>query len=350
MQLLSQQAREFFKAELQDFVPRQVWDSHVHVSYAVPEFKTGAGLRDGEDCTAEVVASWDRELLPGCQMRYSFLGFPYLGVDAGKMARYTIDQTELFQDLYSSGVNGSNSNGSTNPVTAAFPVVSPDMDLSQVEEIARHPVVAGFKPYRLMSSTGDVDECSITDFLPEEQIEVADKYGLIILLHMSKRRGPEDPENIKDLKRLTKEYPRVKWQLAHCARSFNPLFLEQSISELKKIPNLWYDTSAVCESEVFDILFGEIPVERILYGSDHIPGHVDGGKYVAFGRGWMWLNPKTADMNLTHCDPGTFPMVYEELRAMKNAMKNAGYGDKEKEAVFFSNTKKLMEDVLNNKG
>ena len=197
MQLLSQQAREFFKAELEDFVPRQVWDGHVHVSYAVPEFKTGAGLRDGEDCTAEVVASWDRKLLPGRSMCYSFLGFPYLGVDAGKMARYTIDQTELFRDHYSSGVNRSDDDNSSGPFSAAFPVVSPDMDLSQVEEIARHPVVAGFKPYRLMSSTGDVDECSITDFLPEEQIKVADKYGLIILLHMSKRSGPEDPDNIR---------------------------------------------------------------------------------------------------------------------------------------------------------
>jgi glutamate-1-semialdehyde 2,1-aminomutase len=278
-------------------------------------------------------------------------------VDAEKMAWYTIRQTELFRDRYLSGEGDGGDNPAaqggtdptTNPVAAAFPVVSPDMDKSKVEEIAGHPLVAGFKPYRLMSSTGDVDECSITDFLPEKQIEAANTYGLIILLHMSKRRGPEDPENIKDLKRLTEEYPRVKWQLAHCARSFNPLFLERSISQLKEIPNLWYDTSAVCESEVFDILFREVPTDRILYGSDHMPGHVDGGKYVAFARGWMYLNPKTADLNLTHCDPGTFPMVYEELRAMKNAMKNAGYGDKEKEAVFFSNTKNLIAGVLGDK-
>lgn len=210
-------------------------------------------------------------------------------------------------------------------------------------------MVAGFKPYRFMSSTGEVDECSITDFLPEHQIEVANTYGLIILLHMSKRMGPLDPDNLRDLQRLTAKYPGVKWQLAHCARSFNPIFLERSISTLKQIPNLWYDTSAVCEPEVFDILFSEIPVERILYGSDHNPPHVDGGKYIAFGKAWMWLHPGTADLNLTHCDPRPFPMVYEELRAMKNAMQNAGYGKGEKEAIFYTNTKELIQAVLSGK-
>lgn len=336
---LNGQARDFFRTRLDDFVPETVWDSHAHVFYA-GSGSTGAGVGPKDDCGWEAVSAWDAELLPGRKMSYSFVGHPFPGMDTIKMADFTVEQTRSF----------SRKAQPDSPVpAAAFINVSPGMASDEVERLARDPVTAGFKPYRFFSVTGDIDECGITDFLPEEQIAAADRYGLIILLHLSKKRGPADPGNLRDLEKFIGKYPQVKWQLAHCARSFNPLFLEEAVTELKQLPNIWYDTSAVCEPAVFDILFSEIDPGRILYGSDHSPLHVAGGKYVSYGRGWTWITPDQQDKMITHCDPVPFPMVYEELYAMKNAAARAGFGKRELDKIFFKNSRDLISEILSEK-
>ncbi|MFP4383126.1 MAG: amidohydrolase family protein [Spirochaetia bacterium] len=336
---LSGQAKDYFETHLSDFVPSRVWDSHVHVFYPGTG-STGAGVGPEDACTSGVVSAWDSKLLPGRKMGYSIVGHPFPGMDTQKMADFTLEQTRSFSRSADLTIRFP---------AGAFPNVSPAMPVDEVEELARDPFTAGLKPYRFFSVTGDIDECGITDFLPEEQIAAANRHGLIILLHLSKKRGPADPGNLRDLEKLTAKYPRVKWQLAHCARSFNPLFLEEAVSELKQLPNIWYDTSAVCESAVFDILFSEIDHSRILYGSDHSPVHVAGGKYVSFGRGWMWISPDNSEKKITHCDAAPFPMVYEELYAMKKAANHAGYGKQELDQIFYKNSRDLISEILSNK-
>src|SRR6266550_7333967 len=111
-----------------------------------------------------------------------------------------------------------------------------------------------------------MDECRITDFMPEHQIAVANRYGLMILLHVSKKLAIADPDNIGDLERLSKKYPKVRWQLAHAARSYSDWAIARVASRLRQLPNVWYDTSSVNDSDAFYALFTMVPLDRVCYG------------------------------------------------------------------------------------
>ena len=45
--------------------------------------------------------------------------------------------------------------------------------------------------------------------------------------------------------------------LAHCARAFNAFMIEEAIQFLTGLPNIWYDTSAVCDVMSHYTLFKE---------------------------------------------------------------------------------------------
>ena len=85
------------------------------------------------------------------------------------------------------------------------PEMSPDYIAAQVK---KHNFF-GLKPYRTFAS--DPANARIQDFLPESFIEVAHDMGLAITMHLAKKTGPADPENIKDLQYYTKQYPRAQW-------------------------------------------------------------------------------------------------------------------------------------------
>lgn len=316
--------RRIWEEELADWLPSELIDAHAHVFYADEQNPGGAGVSAGGQVGIDVVEHWDRELLPDRSVSRFLVGMPFRKIDVRRMADFVLEQA---------------SDGGF-----AFPVVTPDMELSLLESLAADSRVIGLKPYRFYSTTGDPDECRINEYIPEEFLRIADERRLIVLLHLSKRRGPADPENLVDLARLAERYPNVVWQLAHCARSFNATFLEKSVGRLKEIPTLYFDTSAVCESDVFDILFSEIPIERILYGSDHLPVHVAGGKYAAFGDGWLYVTRGTEAVDsITYCDNRPAAVVYEELRAMKRSMKACGLDTDEKRHIFSENARRLAE-------
>jgi glutamate-1-semialdehyde 2,1-aminomutase len=118
-------------------------------------------------------------------------------------------------------------------------LVHPSMSPQSLEENVRTRGFRGFKPYRFYAATGDAVECRITDFLPEEQIAVADRHRLIIMLHIARRDAIADRTNLDDLLRLTSKYPGAKWILAHCARGYSGWAIERAAQKLRGLPNVW---------------------------------------------------------------------------------------------------------------
>ncbi len=231
------------------------------------------------------------------------------------------------------------------PGTYALMLVHPRMTAEEVERsVARHHYL-GFKPYRFFSVTGDIDECRITDFMPEHQIAVANRYGLMILLHLSKKLAIADAQNLNDLERLANKYTRVRWQLAHCARSYSDWALNRAAATLRRIPNLWYDTSSVSDSDAFYALFTGVDLDRVCYGSDDFAVGVTRGKYVTYGFSWGEMDELNQTLNKTHCD-GRFTFVrYEMLRGMRRAARYAGLSRLQVENIFYNNGQRLIERV-----
>jgi len=325
--------RRIWEEELEDFVPERVFDAHTHIYRW--DFHTAADKEQGpyakfvgerfRDVGWQMLEKCDRELMPGRRVARLSFPFPFAGgCDFDRSNEFIAGELQ------------------EHPQSGALMLVHPEMTDADVEQqIQRHGFL-GLKPYRVYSSTGDAVHCRITDFLPEHQIDVADRHGLLVMMHLSRTDGIADSVNLCDLERLTAEYPNVKWILAHCARSYSSWMIERAGNRLRNMPQTWFDTSSVCESDAIEALLQSVGVERVMYGSDDVPVGVLRGKYIAFGYGWAYLSEDNHNLNLSHCDSRMTFTRYEQLRAMKRAARRLQLGGPEIDALFHDNAARLV--------
>ena len=321
-----------WQSELEDFVPAKVLDAHTHVYRGEHNLDSDrkACKRWSEDYPVSDVEFMDEcyaQLMPDREVHYLMLAHPFVKTDFEGLNEFTAAQIPK------------------DPLSGALMVVAPHMTPERLrEDVLRHGFL-GFKPYRFFAATGDSVECRVTDMLPESQIEIADELGLIVTLHLAKRRAIADAENIEDVCRLSKGYPNVTWILAHCARSFAVWPLEAAWESLANLPNVFFDTSAVCESDVFALLLSKIAASRILYGSDNLPAGLDRGKYITFGHAWTLVSEDTKGLNLTHCDPRATFVCYESLRALRRGAEAANLAEGDLQDIFYDNAARLIAEA-----
>jgi glutamate-1-semialdehyde 2,1-aminomutase len=328
--------RRIWDEELDEFVPRRVFDVHTHIyRWAFntdPNKETSAFqplICPGYmEATWELAQACDALLMPGREVHRLSFPFPFSpSCDFEASNEFIAGQMR------------------NDPHSGALMLVHPSMTAAAVErQVDRHGFL-GFKPYRFYTLSGDAVNCGITEFMPEHLIAVAHRRGLIIMMHISKRDAIADPENIADIVRLSAKYPNARWILAHCARSYSAWAIEKAAKQLRSLPNVWYDTSSVCESDAFEALYSGVGVERVMYGSDDIPIGVLRGKYIAFGFAWAYLSETNQALNLSHCEPQMTFTRYEQLRAMKRAAKRLGLTRQQNQALFHDTAVALIEAV-----
>lgn len=266
--------RQVWEEELDAFVPQRVFDAHCHLvdlahvprATLNPMFERSTDLKRLRDASAQ--------LYPGRQMGFLTLGTPLVGIDVAAHTLFVANETRGQADVFPSRL------------------VTPACRVEDVYHDVKTHGFVGLKPYRIFSVTGDWVNCRIADFLTHGQMEVANELGLWVTMHLSRVHGCADEENLRDLHEYaTNRYPRIKWILAHCARSFTYWPIEKAIDRLRDIPNLWYDVSAVNDVRPMLTLFRRENIERILFGSDLIDATAFHGKYEAFGRAWFQVQP-----------------------------------------------------------
>ncbi len=310
--------REIWQEELEDFVPRQLFDAHIHIwdeGFARPE-TPASDLRF--DAGYAELKRRARKIFPGRECHYLLLASPIAGIDFAGYREWCADQAEA------------------EPQSTASIVVTPGDSPEGLAAFAARRRVRVLKPYR--SFAADPAMCRICDYLPEALIEIADHFQMTVVLHLSRRDGAADPENLADLEYLDRKYPRVTWQLAHCARAFNSRSLEKSIHRLKHLEHITYDTSAVCDLYSFYLLLKHENPNRILYGSDLVAASACHGNYITWGRAWEYF----PGMERPHCDSRPTMVVYESLRALKRACDILELGQSELESIFCRNAQRLF--------
>ena len=327
--------RRIWKEELDGFVPNRVYDLHTHLTHGRFDLSEGPGYDSMGDVwaltyqgsTMEMLDAADALLMPGRTVERLAFPMPHRQCDFTGSNNYVAEET------------------AKRPVSAALMLVHPGMTQDEVNQaIVRHRFI-GFKPYRWYSTTGDPKNCRITDFMSEHILEVGNRYGLIVGLHIAKQDAIADEENLDDLERLSEKFPRLRWALFHCARSYSDWPLEKAAPRLKKIPNVWYETSSVCETDAFDVLFDIADRSRICYGSDDLSVGVMRGKYIAYGRAWVSLHEKNQTFNTDHCDGRMTFTRYEMLRGMRRAARHAGMTSSQIEDLFWNNAIRLISDT-----
>ena len=323
--------------ELDGFVPDRVFDVHTHIyRWAFnlnPDKETGPYApsigRYFPEVTTKLADEIDAALLPGRKVERLAFPFPFAGqCDFDGSNTYVANEAARSAD------------------SAALMLVHPGMSEAEILATLKRTGAIGLKPYLVYATNADRAEAGITDFLPEHQIALADRLGLIVMMHLSKRRAISDPDNISEMLRLSEKYPRVRWILAHCARSYSAWAIEKAAASLRGLPNVWYDTSTVCEADALDALYNGVGIDRVMYGSDDMIGPMR-GKYIAFGFAWAFLSETNHQLSLGHCDPRMTYIRYEQLRAMKRGARQLGLSAAQREALFHDTARGLVDAARN---
>jgi hypothetical protein len=328
--------RRIWQEELDEFVPHRIFDVHTHL-YSMDHYLEAAKedsaygrllLPAWKHATVELANACDEFLMPGREVRRLSFPFPFpYPCDFVGANEFLAEQ--LRGDKRSAGLM----------------LVHPKMTVAEVEQcLDRHRFV-GFKPYRNYALSGDIQNCRISEFMPEQLVEVADRRGLIIMMHVSKRDAIADPENLEELQRFSLRYPRAKWILAHCARSYSAWAIERAALTLRDLKNVWYDVSSVCETDAMMALLSSIGSERVMYGSDDLPIGMLRGKYITFGYAWGYLSETNHQIGLQHCDSRMTFTRYEQLRAMRRAAHCVGLSRAQIQSLFFETAANLVESA-----
>jgi len=317
--------QQIWDEELRDFVPSRVFDAHIHLlNPAHLPADAAVGRRRGLVDFARL-QEWAARLYPGRESHFLVLGYPAPGTDVAAHNAWGLSQVRR------------------DPQSRFLRLVTPACRAEDIVRDVRAGGCLGLKPYRFFSVTGEFAQCRIHEFLTHEQMALANDLGLWVTMHLSRFHGCADEHNLDDLREYTtRRYPRIKWILAHCARSFTYWPIRQAVERLRDLPNIWYDVSAVTDVRPLLTLFSREDRHRILFGSDGVNATYFHGQYAALGRAWQAVDATLLDLKFPHCDGRPILAIYEQLLSMKHAAEIAGWTQSDIEDLFWRNAAGLF--------
>lgn len=332
--------KRIYERELSPWLPARILDCHVHISLAEncgwmsPERRAEIWAMD-----VGVFQSW--ELL---RARYKTL-FPNQTVDCLAFGGVYREQDANVENRVVLA-------GKRDPANRAqcLLVTRPEWHPRVIEDAMTRGFI-GIKPYPDLAP-GDRDEVSIFDYLPRAHLEVADRLGAVLMLHIPRAGRLGDPDNIRELLEIGERYPAVRVIIAHIGRAYCTPTAEKGLPHFKDCPSLVFETSANLNAEVFQIALETLGPDRILFGSD-LPVTImrgvreyEGETYINFSDGpFAWnTNRKSPEEEAEY----TY-YVYQELRSLIRATQRAGLGKEAFHRMMYDNAAKLLGKSVESK-
>ena len=313
---------ELFRSRLFDFVPQNAFDAHAHLydlRHLVEEPYDLAGTPSiDHETLVHSMQKWmgDRVISEGL-----YFGFPIAGLDCVAANTFLADSIR----------NQKRSRG--------LMIIRPDDDPASVESFLLKHDFVGFKVYHVFAARQDTFHAEQGEFLPEWAWDLANQHSLAIMMHMVLPRAIADPRNQRYIVQHCIEYPNAKLILAHAARGFNANHTVEGIATLRALPNVWFDTSAVCEASAFEAILETFGTTRLMYGSD-FPVSELRGRCVSIGDAFHWLHDYNADWNDAIASPQLVGI--ESLLALRQACQNRKLVDRDVENIFGNNAKQML--------
>lgn len=227
----------------------------------------------------------------------------------------------------------------------------PDWSAATLEQKLAAGPFKGIKVYLSLSDPKiKVGDITIYDFLPPEQLALADKKGLIVILHIPRNARLKDPVNVRQMMEIDEKYPHAKVVIAHVGRAYCNEDVGDSLKTLSKTKNLLFDISANTNAWVFARLLEAVGPKRVLFGSDlpitrmRMKRITENGKYVNLVPEGLY-GDVSGDKNMRavkspESDAFTF-FLYEEISAFLEACPSK----KDVEDVFFNNANRILGGV-----
>ena len=340
--------REVYAKELKDFLPDSFIDVHVHLwkkEFMRKEDKEqsfGRGCVSwpsmvAEDCTYEDCMQSFAQFFPGKKVLPVLTGKPNSILPLSNAYINEIHNQTGLPALY---------------------VTAWDTPPEEIEKKLTTGGFCGIKPY--ISHVPDyipTKEVRIFDFLPHEHLEVVDKLGGIVLLHISRDARLRDPLNLAQLMEIERKYKNLKLIVAHIGRAYSKEDLEGTFEVLGKTENMLFDfTANVLDLAMIECLRA-VGSKRLMFGSDmpiikmRMYRTTENGfyyNYVPRGLyGDVSGDPHMREVDYPEADRIT-SFMYEELLAFKRASRELKLTDAQIEDIMCNNAAKLfkMENMI----
>jgi predicted TIM-barrel fold metal-dependent hydrolase len=322
-----------YEREIRDFLPDRLWDVHVHLWKRV-HLLPGRGsfrsidwpFRVADQNPAEHLLETYRLLFPGKLVQPLVFGTPQADLEATNAYVANVARTHGWPALIFSHPRWS------------------------AREFERRILEGGFlgaKSYlSLAPEYLPADEIRTFDFFPPSHLDVLNRHGWLMMLHLPRAARLRDSVNLAQLLEIEERYPHLTVIVAHVGRAYCPEDVGDAFERLSTTQRLMFDISANTNDEVFEQALRAIGPRRLLFGSDlpilrmRMRRICEKGRYVNLVPrglyGDVTGDPHLREVDSPESDRLTF-FMYEEIRAFRRAAERVGLSRADVERVFYAN-------------
>ena len=194
-------------------------------------------------------------------------------------------------------------------------------------------------------------EIRIFDFLPPHQLEVMDRLGLVVMLHVPRDLRLRDPVNLAQILEIEGRYRGLQLVLAHVGRAYCNEDVGDAFRILEGTERLVFDFAANTNDWVFEQALRAVGPKRVLFGSDlpivrmRLRRICENGVYVNLVPRGLY-GEVSGDRNMREIDGPeagrlTF-FMYEELLAFRRAAERVGLSAADLQDVFYDNAARIL--------
>lgn len=336
--------RRYYREHLQEFLPEHIIDIHTHVY--IKEITGSAEVQDkrlvawtslvAEDNPIEDLLESYQLMFPGKKVTPCI--FPWIE---------PLDKIDELNDYTR-----------TSAAAHGLPVLLLAHPAWPGEELERKLTDGGYNGIKVYLTFAPSylsgDEVRIFDFLPPEQLEVLDKLGLMVMLHIPRSGRLKDPVNLAQILEIEQQYPNLKLVLAHVGRAYCEEDVGNGLEVLAKTERLVFDFSANTNARVFAQALDALGPRRMLFGSDlpitrmRMRRITENGTYINLVPRGLYgdLSGEKSMREIEGREAAELSFfVYEEIRAMKEAVQEVGLGASDVEDIFYTNAKNILEST-----
>ena len=329
--------QHIYNSELMDFLPDKMIDFHTHIGKA--SFEAQGKSNGGstwtrflsDELTVENLNEGYLQLFPKQQV------VPLVFGDCVHNIRQVNDYT------CSAGV------------MHQFPTLyrtSYDMEPEWLEQEINSRGFLGLKPY--LSNCPPyipVNELRIFDFLPEKHLEVANRNGWIVMLHIPRSARLKDALNLAQIMQIEEAYPNVKLVVAHIGRAYSREDVGDAFTILGNTKNLVFDFTANLCDDAIEACLEAVGTDRLLFGSDlpiavmRMYRIVDNGTYYNVVPKGLY-GDMTGEPHMIEKENNQITlMIYEQLLAFKRVAQKMNLTEQQIEAVLYGNAKRILNET-----